>query len=110
MAIWHALNHSDAKGYTPHTMTVELLPAALPPQPATCASLASLPAGAGAVCWSEDNLLAVATSRSVVLLSAADLDGPRAIIDVPLTQVARTDGAQQYQIHRNVVLLSQETQ
>jgi hypothetical protein len=71
-------------------MTVELLPAALPPQPATCACLASLPAGAGAVCWSEDNLLAVATSRSVVLLSAASLDGPRAIIDVPLTQVAYT--------------------
>jgi hypothetical protein len=69
-------------------MTIELLPAALPPQPATRASLASLPAGAGAVCWSEDNLLAVATSRSVVLFSAAALDGPRAIIDVPLTQVA----------------------
>jgi hypothetical protein len=68
-------------------MAVELLPAAPPLQPATSAPLASLPAGANAVCWSEDNLLAVATSRSVVLLSAAALDGPRAVIDVPFAQV-----------------------
>lgn len=33
--------------------------------------------------WPQDNLLAVATARTVVILSAGQLDGPRAVVDVP---------------------------
>lgn len=60
---------------------------AAPCRPPMSADLASVPAAANAVAWSEDNLLAVATGRSVILLSAAALQGPRAVIDVPFTQV-----------------------
>ena len=45
-------------------------------------ALYGLPAPANALAWSEDNLLAVATGRSVVLVSPAALEGPRAVIAV----------------------------
>ena len=35
----------------------------------------------------QDNLLAVATARSVILLSAGDLGGPRSVVDVPVPTV-----------------------
>ena len=57
------------------------------------ADLASLPAASNAVAWSEDNLLAVATGRSVILLSPAALGGPRAVIDVPFTQATEAEAA-----------------
>jgi len=66
--------------------------AAVAPQFRRSADLYSLPAAANAVAWSEDNLLAVATGRSVILLNPAALGGPRGVIDVPFTQPTAAEG------------------
>ena len=53
-------------------------------------SVINRPCFPNAVSWSDDNLLAVATSNTVVVLDAACLEGPRRYIEIGKQEVHQT--------------------
>lgn len=66
--------------------------------------LSARPAPLDAVCWSADNLLAVAAGRCVVLVSPADLGGPRAYAPLPADCGATSTGCKPSDYERSVSL------
>ncbi len=56
-------------------------------------SVINRPCFPSAVAWSDDNLLAVATSNTVVVLDAACLDGPRRYVEIGKQEVHREAGS-----------------